>query len=131
MIIQASVGEVRSLSQKITKKKEVQVVEVAINIERFAKVQHIVCGPCPVHHPPKLWYKMHTALYLTNRNDGCAPAMLARRPRDLIHPEIGHWIAKAREPFHVCERFRERAILLWEGEDHSYLSNCQALLIEC
>ena len=109
------------------KKKEVQVSEVAINIEWFTKVENIVCGPCPVCHPPKLQHKMHTALNLTNQNDGSAPTMLMRRPWNLIHPEIGHWIAKACEPFNICERFQEWAILFWEGEDDLHLSNCQGL----
>ena len=53
---------------------------VAINIKCFTELENIICGPCPVHYPPKLQNKMHTTLNLTDQNNGCTPVMMAGRP---------------------------------------------------
>ena len=56
------------------------MMKVAINIKNFTKLKNIVCDPCPIHNPSKLWNKMYTMLNLTDRNDRCIPMVMAGRP---------------------------------------------------
>ena len=56
------------------------MMKVAININFFTKLKNIVCVPCHIHNPPKLWNKMYTTLNLTDRTGRCMPTMMAGRP---------------------------------------------------
>ena len=75
--------------------------KITINVKIFTPLENIVCAPGWIHPIPEFWNEMYAAFNLCDRDDGCPPAMTARRTGDLVHAKIGNRSVKPCEPLDV------------------------------